>query len=342
MHILITGASGFIGQALTTALLTSLPDLHLTITDIVEPCIPDASSKDSHRITTLKSDLTSPSSVDAVLSKSYDTIYLLHGIMSSGAEANLELGLAVNVDSFRLILDVLRKEHKGTMVIFPSSLAVYGPTSADETVSEKTCPIPQSSYGTQKLIVETLLNDYSRRGLLDARIARLPTVMVRPGTPTAAASSFASGIIRESLKGEKNVLPVDEKLAMWVCSPKIVVENLVKLRSVGKERFGLSRVVCLPGQVVSVGEILDVLEEVGGKEARELVEKKRDETIERIVGRYVYRRMWCSNSNRWTADIMHSWPAQFDTTLAKSLGLSDDITLKEIVETFAMTLQKRS
>jgi nucleoside-diphosphate-sugar epimerase len=287
MHILITGASGFIGQALTTALIQSSDDIHLTITDIVEPSVPPLLSEHSHRITTLKSDLTSAHSVSTVLSKKYDTIYLLHGIMSSGAEANLDLGLAVNLDSFRLILDVLRREWEGTMVIFPSSLAVYGPTSTQEIVSEKTCPIPQSSYGTQKLVVETLLNDFSRRGLLDARIARLPTVIVRPGAPSAAASSFASGIVRESLKGEKNILPVDESLEMWVCSPQVVVENLVRLREVGKERFALSRVVCLPGQVVRISEVLDVLEEVGGKKARDCVSKERDEGIERIVARYV-------------------------------------------------------
>jgi nucleoside-diphosphate-sugar epimerase len=288
MHVLITGASGFIGQALTTTLLNSYNDIHLTITDIVSPPIPPASSEYSHRISTLKSDLTSADSVSTVLSKQYDTIYLLHGIMSSGAEANLDLGLAVNLDSFRLILDVLRREWPGTMVIFPSSLAVYGPTSSEEVVSEKTCPVPQSSYGTQKLMVETLLNDFSRRGLLDARVARLPTVMVRPGAPTAAASSFASGIVRESLKGVKNILPVDESLEMWVCSPQVVVENLVKLREVGKAKFGLSRVVCLPGQVVTVGQVLDVLEEVGGKEARDCVVKERDESIEKIVARYVH------------------------------------------------------
>jgi nucleoside-diphosphate-sugar epimerase len=288
MSILITGASGFIGQDLTTALLNSSPSIHLTITDIIEPPIPASSSSFSNRITTIKSDLTSPSSVQSILSKRYDAIYLLHGIMSSGAEANLDLGLAVNVDSFRLIIDVLRRDFKGTVVVFPSSLAVYGPTSPEEVVSETTCPVPQSSYGSEKLIVETLLNDYSRRGLLDARIARLPTVIVRPGQPTAAASSFASGIVRESLKGEKNILPVDEGLDMWVCSPQTVVRNLVALRSVEKGKFGLSRVVCLPGQVVGVGKILDVLEEVGGKQARELVEKKRDEDIERIVKRYVH------------------------------------------------------
>jgi nucleoside-diphosphate-sugar epimerase len=285
MHILITGASGFIGQELTTALVLSSEDIHLTITDIVEPQIPTASTSSSHRITTIKSDLTSPDSVSTLLHKAFDAIYLLHGIMSGGSESDLDLGLRVNVDSFRLTLDTLRKNHPGTTVVFPSSLAVYGPTSTGELVSESTCPIPQSSYGSEKLIVETLINDYSRRGLIDGRIARLPTVIVRPGKPTAAASSFASGIVRESLKGEKNILPVEENLAMWVCSPQTVVKNLLAIRTVPKEKFGTSRTVCLPGQTVTVKQILDALEAVGGKETRALVEKKRDTEVERIVKR---------------------------------------------------------
>lgn len=208
--------------------------------------------------------------------------------MSSGSEANLPLSTLVNIDSFRLILQTLIVDHPGTKVIFPSSLAVYGPSSgADEFVSETTCPLPQSSYGTQKLVVETLINDYSRRGLIDGRIARLPTVIVRPGAPTAAASSFASGIVREPLQGIKSSLPVSEELEMWVCSPQIVVSNLIKLRDVSKERFAGfgSRVVCLPGQLVSVGEILRELEIVGGTEAKGLVIKEKDEVVEAIVKR---------------------------------------------------------
>jgi len=110
-------------------------------------------------------------------------------------------------------------------------------------------------------------------------------VIVRPGAPTAAASSFASGIVRESLKGEKNTLPVAEDLEMWVCSPQTVVANLIRLREVPKEKFAAfgSRVVCLPGQTVSVGDILQELETVGGRTARDLVVKQRDEGIEKIV-----------------------------------------------------------
>jgi nucleoside-diphosphate-sugar epimerase len=164
---------------------------------------------------------------------------------------------------------------------------VYGSTAAGEVVSETTCPIPQSSYGAEKLIIEILINDFSRRGLLDGRIARLPTVIVRPGKPSGAASSFASGIVRESLRGERNVLPVEEDLEMWICSPQVVVENLIRLRDVKKNELGFHRVVCLPGQTVRVGEILDVLELVGGKEKRALVEKRKNSSIEAIVERYV-------------------------------------------------------
>jgi nucleoside-diphosphate-sugar epimerase len=288
-HILITGASGFLGQDLATALLAKDPSgqTRLTLTDVVKPAVP--ANGNEAICDCIQLDLTSHGDVQNVLKSRYDAIYLLHGIMSGGSEASLDLGLAVNVDSFRLILDTIRNKHPGTKIIFPSSLAVYGPTGEGEVVSETTCPLPQSSYGSEKLIVETLINDFARRGLIDGRIARLPTVIVRPGAPSAAASSFASGIVRESLKGIRNVLPVEESLEMWVCSPKVVVENLIRLKNVDEAVFKseLSRVTCLPGQTVEVGEILNALKAVGGKEARGLVEKKRDEEVERIVKRYV-------------------------------------------------------
>lgn len=335
-RILITGASGFLGQDLATALLAKDPSsqTHLTLTDVVKPTIPSNGNETTCKCIQL--DLTSRKDAESILDPGYDAIYLLHGIMSGGSEANLDLGLAVNIDSFGLILDILRTRRPGAKIIFPSSLAVYGPTGAGEIVSETTCALPQSSYGSEKLIVETLINDFSRRGLIDGRIARLPTVIVRPGAPSAAASSFASGIVRKSLKGIKNVLPVEESLEMWVCSPKVVVENLIRLKDVDAKMFEgrLSRVTCLPGQTVSVEEILNALEAVGGKEARGLVEKKRDEQVEKIVKRYV-----CLSDSEEYLLITCSWPAKFDTTRAKELGLMDDISLKEIVQTFAASLR---
>ncbi|KAF2656252.1 NAD-dependent epimerase/dehydratase [Lophiostoma macrostomum CBS 122681] len=318
-YVLITGAGGFIGQELAASLLNSESDTHLVLADVFEPPTPSQSS----RASSVKADLTKQSAVEEILgSQTWHACYLLHGIMSGGAEAALELGLAVNLDSHRLILDYLRRNQPGVIVVFPSSLAIYGPPeSQDEVISEKTIPIPQSSYGAEKLIIETLVNDYSRRGLIDGRVTRLPTVIVRPGAPSAAASSFASGIVREPLEGEKSILPVNRDLAMWVCSPKTVVKNLVAIKDVPKEKFGENRgrVVNLPGQTVKVGQILDALKAVGGQKALDLVEEQKDPKVEAIVA---------------------SWPATFDISVARSLGMVEDISLEEEVQSFAKSLKK--
>ena len=315
INVLITGAAGFIGQTLVPELLASSPSIHLTLTDIIVPPVPASVTSEAHRITSLKADLTDPSSVASLISRRFDAVYVLHGLMSGGAEANLDLGLKVNVDSVRNILDHLRKEYVGTKVIFASSCAVYG--KADPVREFETLPVPKSSYGAEKLICEFLLNDYSRRGLLDGRIVRLPTVMVRPGAPSAAASSFASGIVRESLKGIPNVLPVGKDVAMWVCSPVTVVKNLVKVMNVPGEKFGESRIVNLPGIVVTVQQILDALEQVGGQEALKQIEEKIDPKIEAIV---------------------ESWPANFDVSRAYGLGLGPDGDVLDAVKAFAKTL----
>ncbi|GKT47593.1 D-erythronate dehydrogenase [Colletotrichum spaethianum] len=316
-HILITGAAGFIGQEMISALLLSSPSIHLTTTDITIPPIPPKSRPHASRVTALQTDLTSSEAVASLLAhhSRFNTIYLLHGIMSGGAEANLDLGLRVNFDSHRFILDALRQEtspHRGTVVVFPSSLAVYGPAGPGQVNTEATCAMPQSSYGAQKLMIETLLGDYSRRGLLDGRIVRLPTIIVRPGAPSAAASSFASGIVRESLKGEENVLPMRPELAMTV------VSNLVAVKDIHHDRFGLSRVVNLPGVTVTVADILDALGAIGGAGARNLVKEERNPQIEAIV---------------------ESWPAFFDISKALSLGLAQDGDLVTTVKDFAERLR---
>ncbi|KAK1968946.1 NAD dependent epimerase/dehydratase [Colletotrichum sublineola] len=314
--ILVTGAAGFVGQALVSALIKANPATTLTATDVIEPPIPTDVAEASSRINSLKADLTDPQAVSSLLSKQFGAVYLLHGLMSGGAEANLDLGLKINLDSVRSVLDHLRKNYPGTTVVFTSSCAVYGPRQP--VIESETVPKPKTSYGTEKLMVELLLEDYSRRGLIDGRIVRLPTVTVRPGAPSAAASSFASGIVRESLKGIKNILPVSRDLEVWVCSPATVVKNLIKIKDVPKEKFGDSRVVNLPGITVTVQEILDAVEKVGGKEALAQVEEKSDPAILAIVS---------------------TWAARFDVSRAYGLGLEPDGPILEAVEAFAKTLK---
>lgn len=234
--------------------------------------------------------------------------------MSGAAEADLDLGLAVNVDSMRYIMDTLRKVKPGVRVIFPSSLAVFGQTSDEVIINESTIPLPQSSYGAQKFMTETLLNDFSRKGLLDGRIVRLPTIIVRPGKPTGAASSFCSGIIREPLNGEKSVLPVPRNLKLWVCSTRTIIKNLLTAGNIPESLYGSgSRTLNLPGITVDVQGMLDALEIVGGKSSLSLIEEIPDETVARIVG---------------------SWPARFDVSRARELGFQDDGPLLQTVEQY--------
>lgn len=175
---LITGAAGFIGQALAAALLEDVSISKLILTDIVEPpCPTNSDASYQTEIQCVRADLCDLGTCKDLFTPDIRCIYMLHGIMSGQAEANLDLGMRINIDSYRTLFDHLRHTNNGVTVIFTSSTAVYGPPPTPAFVfTESTAPDPGSSYGAQKHICETLLNDYSRRGILDARICRLPTV----------------------------------------------------------------------------------------------------------------------------------------------------------------------
>ncbi|OAL47578.1 NAD-dependent epimerase/dehydratase-like protein [Pyrenochaeta sp. DS3sAY3a] len=310
MKVLITGAGGFVGQILAKKLIETDPTTELILADVKVPPNPTTSKN----VQTTAADLTDVSASEALIAQSPDAVYILHGIMSSGSEANLEFGLKVNFESVRQLLDVIRTKRPGIKVVFTSSCAVFG-RKAVQTVATETdiVPMPESSYGTQKLMIEFLLNDYSRRGLIDGRIVRLPTIFVRAGAPTAAASSFVSGIVREPVHGEESELPVDPKIGIWLASPRTLATNLVHAIKVPGEKFGHFRQVLLPGYTATSEEILNALEKVAGKEVRDRVKEKRDETIQRIV---------------------LSWPAKYDTARAKELGFSEDVGLEQTIRDF--------
>ena len=310
MKVLITGAGGFVGQILAKRLIESNTADALILADVNPP--PNPTSSQSVQCTA--ADLTSLSACEDLIAQQPDAVYILHGIMSSGSEANLELGLRVNFESVRQLLDTIRAKRPGIKVVFTSSCAVFGRKAVENVATETDIvPMPESSYGTQKLMIEFLLNDYSRRGLIDGRVVRLPTVFVRAGAPTAAASSFVSGIVREPIHGQESELPVDPSIGIWLTSPRTLAANLVHAIKVPAEKFGHFRQVLLPGYTATSGEILDALERVAGKETRALVKEKRDETTQRIV---------------------LSWPAKYDTARARELGFSEDVGLEQTIRDF--------
>lgn len=313
--ILITGAGGFVGQLLAEHLLNA--GHKVVLADIFLPLIP-ASAQNQSNATTIKADLYD--SPNDVLSHDLEAIYIFHGIMSAGSEADFDLGYRVNLHSTLHLLEAIRKTTPGIQVFYASSTAIFG-QPLPETPSESTVPTPQGSYGTQKAIIEYLINDYTRRGYINGFTLRFPTISVRPGKPTAAASSWMSGIIREPLQGQESILPCDDEFQAWLCSPKTLVRNLMHALTLERDVMPSHiRQVLLPGITATVREMLQALEEVGGKEALELV--RREEASEEIKA------------------ILDSWPVTFDVSKALSLGFVKDDSFKTAVEDFAASLKK--
>ncbi|KAJ7117920.1 hypothetical protein C8R43DRAFT_1036900 [Mycena crocata] len=321
--VLITGAAGWLGGLLTQALVadSKTPNVRLILADIVEPKSPQGS-----KAVTVKADLTATEPIDALFKTEFgipDTIYCLHGIMSRGSEDNFDLGLKVNVDSIRLMLQAAREYGAKSPIkfIFTSSLAVYG-GPLPHTVTPDTIATPEGAYGMGKLTSELLVNEFSRRGFIDGRIIRLPTVVVRPGAPSAATSAFISGVIREPLKGIECLCPIGDsidspelELPSWVASPETTIKNFVIAKHVPADKFlPHTRVVCLPGFTATVREELQALEKVGGKKALDLVKFKDDPINRRIVS---------------------SWPPRFDNSYPLSLGfVVDEGGMEPIVRQF--------
>lgn len=308
MHILITGAAGFLGQCLAHQLLQN-PDLQrLTLADIVQPPAPN----NDLRVTAITADLTDPPAVQSLITADLTAVYHLAAVVSGQAEANFDLGMRVNCDGTRHLLEAIRHAAPGICFIFASSLAVFG-GSLPDVITPSTALTPQSSYGMQKAVCELWVNDYTRKGFIDGRVLRLPTVCVRPGKPNAAASSFASGIIREPLNGESAICPVDTALSLWLSGPKTVTENLVYALSIPAEKFGYTRTLNLPGITVTVQAMIDALEQVAGKGAIAHIHHQPDPAITAIVA---------------------SWPSKFDTAQALHLGFTQDQDFATIIRDF--------
>jgi nucleoside-diphosphate-sugar epimerase len=218
------------------------------------------------------------------------------------------------------LLEAARAGNRRPKFLFTSSLAVFGPP-LPEVVTEETAVHPRSSYGAQKAMGELLVCEFNRRGFVDGRVLRLPTVCVRPGRPNAAASSFVSSIIREPLNGEPANCPVGKDLELWLTSPKAVVANLVHGARLPDDALGEGRIVNLPGITVTVGEMIDSLARVAGHGASERITFKSDETVKRIVA---------------------SWPARFDVTRALGLGFTRDSGFVSLVEDYLATEGRRA
>jgi len=317
MRIVITGGAGFLGSRLVRKLLArnTLTDASgrereiaaITLLDVVPAQLPD-----DRRVTALTGDLGDSALLERALPRDTDTVFHLAAVVSGQAEAEFDTGMRVNLDGTRAVLERCRKLAAPPKVVFTSSLAVFGGPLPDPVPDE--APLnPQASYGVQKALGEYLVYDMSRKGYIDGRSLRLPTVTVRPGKPNKAASSFASGIVREPLSGVEAICPVAPTTRMWVQSPRAVIDNLVAGHEAPAAAFTYTRSVNVPGITVAVGDMVKALRDVAGEEVAARVKWQLDPAIDRIVS---------------------TWPASFAPRLAPALGMKADGDFAGIVRAY--------
>lgn len=314
MRILILGAAGMLGRLLARSILADhrFGDRGVAALTLADLNLPEQPEGDL-AIHALATDLTDPAILDRLVADRPNMIVHLAAVVSGEAERDFARGYAVNVGGMGALIEAIRAEAARApykpRLIFASSLAVFGgPLPA--VITDDVPPQPLSSYGTQKAICEMILNDASRRGIVDGIALRLPTVCVRPGLANAAASSFYSAILRDPLAGRRATLPVDDDQRHWFASPEVTVEFLHQAARVDLGHLGARRALNLPGVSASVAEMLAALHRVGGDAALGLIDRVPDPGIAAIVA---------------------GWPQAFAPDRAIELGFRGDADFDAIL-----------
>src|SRR5260370_960223 len=312
MHILVTGAAGMIGRKFVERVgregrLGQRAVERMTLSDIVAPVPP----KGAFAVEARADDLAAPGVAEAVIEARPELIVHLAAIVSGEAESDFEKGYRVNLDGTRYLLEAVRKAGGGykPRFVFASSIAVFG-APFPEIIPDEFHLTPLTSYGTQKVIGELLLADYTRRGFLDGVGLRFPTICVRPGAPNKAASGFFSNIIREPLAGKEVVLPVPESVRHTHASPRAAVNFLLHAATMDSNAIGPRRSLSMPGVCVTVGEQIAALGRIAGDKAVKLIRRERDPVITRSVA---------------------GWPERFDPVRAVKLGFKAETSSDDIV-----------
>lgn len=318
MRIVVLGGAGFIGNKLINKLLrrgqislNGRPVMTIDQLVVFDKEKAQGLPEDS-RLKIVEGDICSRDIIAELLGKHTDVIFHLAAVVSGEAEKNFELGMQVNLQANLQLLEFCRTMKNAPVLVFASSCAVYG-GELTEIIFDDTPPSPQSSYGMQKAIVDLLINDYSRRGFIDGRALRLPTIAIRPGKPNAATSSFVSSIIREPLQGMRANCPVSPEIKVWILSPEKVTDNFIHAAHIPAQALKNNRVVNLPGLTVTVKEMVNTLELVAGKETTDLIDWQPDAFIQSIV---------------------LTWPPQFVTERALTLGFQRDASVEGIIKSF--------
>lgn len=321
MKILITGGGGFLGSQLCDTLLKrgSIVGALGAAEPIDEIVLLDAffhKAATDARVKQLTGDVSDRDTVFAAVGDRPDTsIFHLASMVSGECEQRFDDALRVNLDGGRHIFEAARSLPGLPRLVFASSIGTYGGEGMEPVNSDCTKQTPQTTYGITKAICEMLINDYTRKGHFDGRSVRLPTIIVRPGKPNAAASSWASGMFREPLRGEPCELPIHRHQRHPMTGYRTAIESFIALHDVASGQLGTDRAYVLPAHTVTPDLADATLREIS---------EERGLTLGPIVDAFDAHIQW----------IVDNWPQAVDGTRAMAIGMPQPPSLKVIVEQY--------
>ena len=318
MQVIVFGGAGFLGKKLALEILQqgrlsidgSAPKKinKLIVFDHVAP----TGFPEDDRLELMQGDICDKATIRGLLKQKPDVIFHLAAIVSGEAEQNFDLGMNVNMHATHSILELCRELGIQPCIVFASTCGVFG-GDVNDIIRDDTAPVPRNSYGMQKAISELLINDYSRRGFVDGRALRLPTIAVRGGNANAATTSFVSSIIREPLKGERANCPVAPSTPVWILSPTRVTQHFIHAASIPHIKLSDSRIITLPGLTTTIGDMVLELETAAGKETAALIDWESDTFIQSIV---------------------LTFPANYEISRAGELGFEADTSAGEVIRNY--------
>ena len=321
MKVVITGGTGFIGRMLARAILDrgaltgpsgAQEEIDaVTLFDAVEPTVPLEGLDDRAEIAI--GDISDKDLVAGLVDRDDISVFHLASVVSGGGEKDFDLAIRVNLTGGLNVLEAIRARAGAPRLVFASSIAVFGGSVMPAVVGDTTKQAPQTTYGVTKSIGELLINDYSRKGFLDGRAARLPTIVIRPGKPNAAASSFASGVFREPLNGEPCALPVKLDTVMPLLGYRSAVAGFIALHEADATALGDDRTINFPSHAATVEQMIAALRRVAGNRRLGEITVGPDPAIEAIVA---------------------TWATETEFAGATALGLPREAGLDEIVEAY--------
>jgi nucleoside-diphosphate-sugar epimerase len=311
MRILIIGGSGMVGTKLIRRLAETGRIGKSEIAEVKSLDVVTSNFGNTpFAMQSIACDFADKSVIDQAIAERPDLIFHLAAIVSGEAEADFDKGYRINLEGTQNLLDAIRHQPNYLpKLVFTSSIAVFG-APFPESIPDTFYTTPLTSYGTHKAIAELLINDFTRRGILDGISVRLPTICVRPGLPNKAASGFFSNIIREPLVGKEAILPVTEDVRHWHASPRSAIQFLIHAATMDSQQIGPKRNITLPGVSVTVGEQIDALRKIAGEKAVSLIHREKDEAISRMVS---------------------GWATRFDATRGRQLGFVAESNFEEII-----------